>query len=143
MTKRLFYKNGVFIEKGKVHYFYDVLYMLEKGIAEVYDVNNNKLHLNHFLENETIKLRYALYKYLKEKGYIVGAGLKYGGVFRVYEKIDEHSKWIIIPVKINEKIEVYDFSAKNRVAHSTKKKIVYSVVHSDKIRFIEIEWIKL
>jgi tRNA-intron endonuclease len=140
--KRILYKNGVFIDNDKIIFFYDALYLLEKGEIEVYNEKGEKLDINYFLKDEKINLYYYFYKYFREKGYIVGTGLKFGGVFRIYEKIGEHSKWIAIPIKINEKIDAYDFLSKNRVAHSTRKRILYCIKDKENI-FLEIKWKKL
>ncbi|BFI73029.1 tRNA-splicing endonuclease [Nanoarchaeota archaeon] len=138
--RRILYKDGIFLDQDKIIYFYDALYLLEKGEIEVYNDKGEKLDISYFLNNERIKLYYYFYKYFRKKGYIVGTGLKFGGVFRIYEKKGEHSKWIAIPINYGEKIDVYDFLAKNRVAHSTRKNILYCI--KDNI-FLEIKWKKL
>ena len=141
--KRVLYKDKVFLSEDKILYFYEVLYLLEKKEIEVYDEKNNKLDIDYFLEDEKIKLYYDVYKYFRERGYYLGTGLKFGGIFRIYEDIEEHSKWVAIPININEKIDIYDFLAKNRVAHSTRKRILYCVKDNNNYRFLEIRWKKL
>ncbi|MFP3256417.1 MAG: hypothetical protein RXO36_01220 [Candidatus Nanopusillus acidilobi] len=141
--KRVLYKDNVFLSEDKILYFYEVLYLLEKNEIEVYDEKNNKLDINYFLKDEKIKLYYDIYKYFREKGYYLGTGLKFGGIFRIYEDIKQHSKWVAIPININEKIDIYDFLAKNRVAHSTRKRILYCIKDNNNYRFLEIRWKKL
>ncbi|MGC9079285.1 MAG: tRNA-intron lyase [Nanopusillaceae archaeon] len=141
--KRLLFNNGIFLDKDKIVNFYEALYLLEKQKVEVYDTAGNKLNIEFFLKEEKIRLYYKFYKIFKEKGYIVGTGLKFGGVFRIYENIEEHSKWIAIPISSNEKIDIYDFLSKNRVAHSTRKKILYCIEDNGKDIFLEVSWKKL
>jgi len=136
------FKNGMFIGKNILP-FYEGLYLLEKKKIKVFDENGRELKLEDFLKNEKIKIRYIIYKFLKEKGIRFGAGLKFGGTFRVYENPeDKHSKWICFPVNKKDKVIMYDFLAKNRVAHSTRKSLLVAVIN-DKIRFLEIKWKKL
>jgi len=89
------------------------------------------------------KLSYIMiYINILERGLLFRYGLKFGGIFRIYEDIKQHSKWVAIPININEKIDIYDFLAKNRVAHSTRKRILYCVKDNN-YRFLEIRWKKL
>ena len=69
--------------------------------------------------------------------------LKFGAEFRVYEKRKNHSKWILFPVSENKSITWQDFSAKNRVAHSTKKNLLIAIVDEEtKVSYYEIRWIQ-
>ncbi|BBL45607.1 tRNA-splicing endonuclease [Nanobdella aerobiophila] len=140
--KSILYKNGIFLDKDKIIYFYEGLYLLENKKIEVYNDQGKKLDINYFLKDEKIGLYYHFYKLFRDKNYIVSTGLKFGGVFRIYENINEHSKWIGIPIKDKEKIDTYDFLSKNRVAHSTRKNILYCI-KKDKDIFLEVKWRKL
>lgn len=72
--------------------------------------------------------KYCVFRDLRNRGYIVKTALKFGADFRVYERGvkpgEEHAKWVVFPVHEGSVLTWQDFSAKNRVAHSTKKKIV-------------------
>jgi tRNA-intron endonuclease len=67
-----------------------------------------------------------VYKNLRKQSYTVKTGLKFGADFRVYEKgktpDESHAKWLVFVEHETNKNSWQDFSAKNRVAHSTKKK---------------------
>jgi len=143
MQERVFvFNNGVFIGETVLS-LYEGLYLLEKQKIIVFDVNGKELKLEDFLKNKKIRDRYIIYKFLKEKNIRFGAGLKFGGTFRVYENPkDEHSRWVCFPVNKEDKIIMYDFLAKNRVAHSTRKNLLIAIV-DDKIRLLEIKWKKL
>jgi len=69
-----------------------------------------------------------VFKNLREKGYIVKTALKFGAEFRIYEKGAKpgknHAKWIVFTDYESGKLTWHEFSAKTRVAHSTKK--IYS-----------------
>ena len=74
--------------------------------------------------------------------------LKFGADFRVYdkgEKISEkHSKWIVFVNYESDKITWHEFSAKNRVAHSTKKNLLLAIVDDESdVIYYEVRWLKL
>jgi tRNA-intron endonuclease len=84
---------------------------------------------------------------LRKIGYVVKTALKFGADFRVYDKGvkpgEDHAKWIVYPVKESDFITWYEFSAKNRVAHSTKKKLLIGVVDGESdVTYYEIAWRK-
>ncbi|HIP90447.1 MAG TPA: tRNA-intron lyase [Candidatus Nanopusillus sp.] len=137
------FADGVFVGKD-ILTIYEGLYLLESRKIKVYDKYGKELDITDIL-TEDLKKRYIVYKFLKERNIIFGAGMKFGGTFRVYENPgDDHSKWICFPVYKNEKFTIYEFLAKNRVAHSTRKTLLISIVDKDKIRkFLEIKWKKL
>ena len=137
------FADGVFIGKN-ILTIYEGLYLLENGKIIVYSKDGRKLKLNDILTDD-LKKRYIVYKFLKEKNVRFGAGMKFGGTFRVYENPqDEHSRWICFPVYKDEKFTIYEFLAKNRVAHSTRKTLLIAIVSGEKIdRFLEIKWKRL
>ena len=97
--------------------------------------------------DKKFKTKYFVFKDLRKKGYIVKTALKFGAEFRVYkkgEKINEnHSKWILFPVSENKQMTWQDFSAKNRVAHSTKKNLLIAIVDEEgDASYYEIKWIR-
>src|SRR3990167_7503087 len=99
------------------------------------------------LDSKKMELKNLVFTDLRKKGYIVKSALKFGAEFRVYEKgknpEQEHAKWIVFPIKENESIKWQEFSAKNRVAHSTKKRLLLALVDvEDNITYYEIAWIK-
>jgi len=91
--------------------------------------------------------KYTVFKDLRKKGYIVKSALKFGAEFRVYEKgkkpENAHAKWIVFTEDSQKKLSWHDFSAKNRVAHSTKKKLLLAIVDEEGgIIYYEISWVK-
>ncbi len=91
--------------------------------------------------------RYAVYRDFRNRGYIIKTALKFGADFRVYERGikpgQDHAKWIVYPVKETATFTWHEFSAKNRVAHSTKKKLLIAVVDDENdVTYYEIAWKK-
>ena len=73
--------------------------------------------------------------------------LKFGADFRVYDRGvkpgEDHAKWIVFPVYETDVMTWYEFSAKNRVAHSTKKRLLLAVVDQEgDVSYWETRWIR-
>ena len=86
------------IKNGKVVYsIYEVLYLLETKKAELVK-NNKKIPFNELIKKAN-NLIYIAFKDLRDKGYILKEGLKFGADFRVYSKGSKpgeaHAKYIL------------------------------------------------
>ncbi len=127
----------------------EALYLFDKGILKI-KLNGKEISREEFIKyaqkyEHRFLVKYKVYKDLRERGCYIGTGYKFGSEFRVYERGQKpikgkvHSKWVCYPVKPEDKFTLYEFSAKIRVAHSTRKKLLIAIV-KDKIKYIEIEW---
>lgn len=136
----------------KIRYsFTEALYLLEKKKLDVFQ-RKTKLKFKELIKKlqrkeKRIQTKYAVYKDLRNRGYLVKTALKFGADFRVYEKGSKpgktHAKWIVFSDNESNRISWSDFSAKNRVAHSTKKKLLLAVVDEESdVSYYEISWIK-
>lgn len=97
--------------------------------------------------DKKIETKFIVYKDLRKRGYIVKTALKFGAEFRVYEKGirpgQDHARWILYTTKENEIISWQDFAAKNRVAHSTKKKLILAIVDDETdVSYYEVSWFR-
>jgi len=97
--------------------------------------------------DKKIETKFAVFKDLREKGYIVKSALKFGAEFRVYEKGSkpgkDHARWILYTVKETDSLNWHEFAAKNRVAHSTKKNLLIGIVDDEgDVSYYEISWLK-
>jgi len=147
-------RNNSFGEKvnDKIHYSIpEALFLVEKNKMEIFSKNKKILEkdlLTKFIRmDKRIQIKYPVFKNLREKGYIVKTALKFGADFRVYgkgKKIGkEHAKWIVFIDHESNKINWHEFSAKNRVAHSTKKNLLLAIVDEENsITYYEVKWIK-
>jgi len=136
--------------EGKVQYsLAEALFLQEQGKLNVYE-KGKKLSQKKFLEklkklDTKIETKYIVFKDLRKRGYIVKTALKFGAEFRIYEKGkfpgEEHAKWILYPVRETDTLTWHDFSAKNRVAHSTKKRLLIAVVDEENdVTYYEVAW---
>ncbi len=131
----------------------ETLYLTEKGKMELYSKIKKipeKEIINKFRRiDQKISLKYPVFKNLRDKGYIVKTALKFGAEFRVYDKNVEpgtknkHAKWIVFTENETKKMSWHEFSAKNRVAHSTKKNLLLAIIDEEgDISYYEVKWIK-
>lgn len=136
----------------KIRYsFSEALFLLEKKKMEILQ-HKTKLKFKELIKklqrkDRRIQTKYSVYKNLRERGYIVKTALKFGADFRVYDKGSKpgkkHAKWIVFCDNESNRISWNDFSAKNRVAHSTKKKLLLAVVDEESdVSYYEVGWIK-
>jgi tRNA-intron endonuclease, archaea type len=140
---------GEYVNK-KVHYsLSEALYLVEKKKMEVFR-NTKKLNFQDLMEkckklDKKIFVKYNAYKDLRSKGYLLKTALKFGADFRVYDKGKRpgksHARWILFVVSESDDLTWHEFSAKNRVAHSTKKNLLIAVVDSEgSISYYEVSW---
>ena len=136
-----------------IYSLFETLYLIQDNKLELFDFKGKKL-----LEQEAQKkfsrldknfpYKYSAFKDLRGKGYIVKTALKFGAEFRIYEKGkkigEDHSKWICFPVPENQYHTWQDFTAKNRVAHSTKKNLLIAIVDDESdVSYFEVKWTRI
>ena len=138
------------LKDNKVQYsFVEALYLLEKGRVDLLE-NKKSLKFDDFVKYATKKepnfwIRYVAYRDMRNRGYIVKTALKFGADFRIYDRGikpgEDHAKWIMYPVKETSGMTWYEFSAKNRVAHSTRKRLLLAIVDDENdVTFYECLW---
>lgn len=108
-------------------------------------VSYHKIHAKVRRHDKNIDTKLAVFLDLRKKGYIVKTALKFGAEFRVYDKGvkpgQDHARWLLFPVKENNTLTWYDFTAKNRVATSTKKRLLIAIVDDENdITYYESNW---
>jgi tRNA-intron endonuclease len=132
------------IKSGKVIYsIYEVLYLIETKKAELLS-SNKEISFDKLIKRANLE-SYLAYKDLRIKGYTLKEGLKFGADFRVYDKGQkpgtEHAKYLLYALSGTKKLDIKDFSAKARIAHSTKKTLLLAIVDSEQdITYYEINW---
>jgi len=144
---------GTLTESGKVELsLLEGLYLMEKGRLEIKGNTGRKLTFESYLkkaqtEEPNFWIRYCVFKDMRNRGYIVKTALKFGADFRVYDRGvkpgEDHARWIIYPVHEGETLTWYEFAAKNRVAHSTKKRLLMGIVDDEgDCTYYEIKWMR-
>ena len=146
-------RYGAVIEESKIQLsLIEALYLLEKKRLEIYDGKNKKIGYDEFLRKAkklepNLWIRYCVYKDIRDRGYVIKTALKFGADFRVYDRGvkpgEDHARWVIYPVHEGEHMTWYEFAAKNRVAHSTKKRLLIGIVDDEgDVTYYEIRWLR-
>lgn len=144
-------RYGSVLDNGQVQLsLCEALYLIEKGKLLVKDGRGKPYDLERFIKKAkkvepNFWVRYCVYKNMRNRGYIIKTALKFGADFRVYDRGvkpgEDHAKWIVYPVHEGEALTWYEFAAKNRVAHSTRKRLLIGIVDEEgDVTFYEIRW---
>jgi tRNA-intron endonuclease len=137
---------------GKIKYSLpEALFLVEMGKMDVFSrikiIPEKDLIKKFHGMDKKIQVKYPVFRDLRKKGYIVKTALKFGADFRVYPKgmkpREEHAKWIVFVDSESKRLTWHEFSAKNRVAHSTKKNLLLAIVDEEEgITYYEVRWLR-
>jgi tRNA-intron endonuclease, archaea type len=138
-------------ENGKVELsLLEAYYLMEKGKLEVKSEAGRKVSFEQFVKRArktepNFWIRYCVFKDFRNRGYVIKTALKFGADFRVYDRGvkpgEDHARWIVFPVHEASVFTWHEFSSKNRVAHSTKKRLLIGVVDEENdVTYYEIKW---
>ncbi|MFH1590351.1 MAG: tRNA-intron lyase [archaeon] len=152
---RLLYDQSRFgeIQEGKLQIsLIEGFYLLDKKKIEVTDRRGKPYDGDRYLRKArrlqpNFWVRFCVYRDLRGRGYIVKTALKFGADFRVYDRGvkpgEDHARWVIYPVHEGGTQTWHEFAAKNRVAHSTKKRLMIGVVDDEgAVSYWEIRWLR-
>ena len=146
-------RYGELLEDGRVHLsLIEALYLIEKKKLLVYDSRNKSIDFETLLKKSqkvepNFWVRYCVYKDIRNRGYIIKTALKFGADFRIYDRGvkpgEDHASWVVFPVHEGSSLTWYEFSAKNRVAHSTKKRLLIGAVDDEgDVTYWEVRWLR-
>lgn len=131
---------------------FESLYLLEKNKIVILNGRKQEISEEDFFKKSTklesnFLIKYQVFKDFRNRGYIIKTALKFGADFRVYDRGikpgEDHAKWVVYPVAEGTSLTWQDFSAKNRVAHSTKKRLLVGVVDAElDVTYYEIRWMR-
>jgi tRNA-intron endonuclease len=127
----------------------ETLYLCEKGVLRLI-MNGSEIKCKDFKEyaekiDRDFEPQYMVYRDLRDRGYVVRSGMKYGVAFAVYEKGPgyEHAPYLVDVIKMEETLDPIMIVRTGRLSHSVRKTLIYAVVgKSGDIRYIGFKWIK-
>ena len=129
---------------------FETLYLLQKGKIPLENAEDGK----KVSEEELVKFgtrkvkgfytKYQVFNDLRERGFVVKTGFKFGFDFRVYPRGkkpgEAHSQWCIHVATQNDKFSHIDLSRMVRLAGNLKTKFLIAVVDSEnEINYYETE----
>ncbi len=144
-------RYGTLNESGKVELsLLEALYLLERDRLIVRNEGGKVLVFESYLKKArkvepNFWIRYLVFRDMRNRGYIIKTALKFGADFRVYDRGvkpgEDHAKWIVFPVHEASVFTWHEFSAKNRVAHSTKKRLLLAIVDDENdVTYYQVSW---
>jgi tRNA-intron endonuclease len=118
----------------------EALYLLEKNKLTVLSEGGRKMKPSSLLRyaraiEPRFYTRYLVFKDLRDKGYVVKTGFKFGFHFRVYPKGkkpgEEHSAWVVWAVTQDESFTMPELSRMVRLAGNLNTQLLIAVVDAE------------
>ena len=123
---------------------YEGLYLVEKGVMRI-ESSFSQIYQLGLRSFENFETAYRIYRDLRERGFMVKTGLKFGSDFRVYERIKslremEHSKYL---VKIRSDMVARELAGDVRLSNAVRKTLLYPLLTEDgEITYISVRRVK-
>ncbi|WP_407394033.1 tRNA-intron lyase [Methanobrevibacter sp.] len=125
----------------------EACYLLEKGRLDIYedDIECSLGYMIDLLKEREIYGKYIVYRDLKDRGFVIKTGFKFGSEFRLYNRGggpgQTHSSYLVKIIFENYNINALDFASYVRVSHGVNKKLLLAIVDEDfDITYYNIEW---
>ncbi len=128
----------------------EALYLMEKGLLRISNGEREISidELRRYAESIIPKfnLLYIVYKDLRDKGFVVRSGMKFGCDFAVYEfgpGID-HAPYLIHVLSINDELTPLEIVRAGRLSHSVRKRFILAIVDGERgqVKYVMFKWRK-
>lgn len=138
---------GVLTDEGLQLSLIEALYLMEKDKIKITE-NGEILSVHGLLDiihKKGLFPKYIVFRDLRNRGYIVKTGFKYGSEFRLYERGkspgEGHSNYLVKVASEEGQIQLSDLSSYVRVAHGVNKYLLFAVVDQENdITYYNVEW---
>lgn len=138
---------GNLTEEGLQLSLIEALYLAQKEKINILK-KGKKVTMDEMFQTirkEDLLIKFIVFSDLRNRGYIVKTGFKYGSEFRLYERGkspgDGHSDYLVKIISEEDSIKSSDFSSYVRVAHGVNKKLLLAVVDEENdITYYNVEW---
>ncbi len=127
----------------------EALYLARKGLLEVLDVRGGRVDISVLEElvgsSRRFSKIYKIYSDLRDQGFIVKSGLKFGADFAVYRVGPglEHAPFIVHVYDAREEFDPVEIIRAGRLGHSVRKKFVIATVEpSGEPVYLQIDWFR-
>lgn len=123
----------------------EAAYLLQKKKIDIVS-GKKKLSLKNFLKyaeekERNFHARYIVYSDLRERGFLVKTGLKFGCDFRVYDRgvkvkkgpkaAHEHTKWVVHAIPEEFSCSFPELSRAVRLAQNIRSEMIWAVVDNE------------
>ena len=124
------------------------LYLAEKGSIEVIGPNDRPMTVRGLKAwarrtYADFDIKYAVYKDLRERGYVILPGIKYGCDFIAYERGPgvEHAPYMVQVKRSGETISATEIVRAGRLATTVRKRFIIAMVSAkNRIRYLVFQW---
>jgi len=126
--------EGMYLQKKK-------LIQVRKGNQNVTMASLRKLALD---ELDNFDAKYDVYEDLRERGFVVTPGIKYGCDFAVYEHgpgID-HAPYIVQVMSREDPMSAAEIVKAGRLASTVRKTFIAAIPSDDGVEYLEFKWWK-
>ncbi len=130
-------KPGVDFSYPLVLSLFETLYLLKNNRISVI-LNDNNINAEQLLQYANnryngFSFKYDVYAELRDLGYIVRSGVKFGGDFIIYLKGPglDHSKWVVQVEADEYTLTAINIVRAGRLAHSVKKNFLIAIKHKN------------
>ncbi|HDI75465.1 MAG: tRNA-intron lyase [Thermoprotei archaeon] len=127
----------------------EALYLMKRGRIKIYTPENKEVPPSDFVEiaRKYIELfdeLYTVYEDLRNRGYVVKSGMKFGATYAVYKYgpgID-HAPFLVQVLTKNTKIDPIEIVRAGRLSHSVRKKFVIAVKDTltQEVKYYAFKW---
>lgn len=133
----------------------EAMHLVDREVIEVEDddevLSREDLYERFAELDDEFAHKYKVYSDLRERGYIVKSGFKFGSHFRVYEegvnpysdgpkRQKQHTKWVVHAVPENHTLSFSEMSRAVRLAHNIRATMLWGVVDSEGgVTYYEVE----
>nr|3P1Y_A Chain A, tRNA-splicing endonuclease [Archaeoglobus fulgidus]3P1Y_B Chain B, tRNA-splicing endonuclease [Archaeoglobus fulgidus]3P1Y_C Chain C, tRNA-splicing endonuclease [Archaeoglobus fulgidus]3P1Y_D Chain D, tRNA-splicing endonuclease [Archaeoglobus fulgidus] len=135
---RYFYGSPLDVEKPRGADFegpvtlslIESLYLLDLGKLNLLNADREELVKRAREVERNFDRRYEVYRNLKERGFVVKTGFKFGSEFRVYRKVESvddlpHSEYLV-DIADSREIRLIDLARAVRLAQNVRKRMVFA-----------------
>ena len=136
-------------EREYVLDLFEALYLLEKKDLSIKDLQGKKVSKKKLLEHGAAKdkkfySKFLVFCNLREKGFCVKTGFKFGFDFRVYPRGKKpgqaHTQWVVNVSTQNEKFDMTGLSRMVRLSGNVRTEMLFAVVDSENdINYYKVE----
>ncbi len=147
---------GKFVEDGSLELSpVEALHLVDRDELKVEDsgeeLDREDIYDRFTDIDEEFDYKYKVYNDLRDRGYIVKSGFKFGTHFRVYprgvnpysegpKKQKEHTKWVVHAVPENHTLSFQEMSRAVRLAHNIRATMLWGIVDSEGgVTYYEVE----
>lgn len=129
----------------------EAVYLAEKGIIEVRN-NERVMSVEELMSYgkksyERFEEKYIVYKDLREKGFVVTPGIKFGSDFAVYKHGPgiEHAPFIVQVKLADDELSAAELIRSGRLATTVRKKFVIAIpnLQEKSVMYLTFEWWKV